>query len=144
MFKKIVVGADDSSTAAAAVDAAMSLASLCGAELHIVTAYKAQKSKPPPAGLPDELRYSLSAHPADVLLEALASKARAADLDPVVHPATGEPADTLTSIAAKEGADLIVVGNKGMKGVRKVLGSVPNDVAHRAPCSVLIVDTTSD
>jgi len=39
-------------------------------------------------------------------------------------------------------ADLIVVGNKGMKGVRRVLGSVPNAVAHRSPCSVLIVQTT--
>jgi nucleotide-binding universal stress UspA family protein len=144
MFKKIVVGADDSSTAAAAVDAAMNLAALCGAELHIVTAYKADKAKPPPAGLPDEFRYSLSAHPADTLLEGLARRARAINLDPIVHPATGEPADTLTSLAAKEGADLIVVGNKGMKGVRRVLGSVPNDVAHRASCSVLIVDTTSD
>jgi nucleotide-binding universal stress UspA family protein len=38
-------------------------------------------------------------------------------------------------------ADLIVVGNKGMKGVRRVLGSVPNSVAHGAHCSVLIVDT---
>ena len=38
--------------------------------------------------------------------------------------------------------DLIVVGNKGMKGVRRVLGSVPNSVAHGAACSVLIVDTT--
>ncbi|HAM03210.1 MAG TPA: universal stress protein [Acidimicrobiaceae bacterium] len=144
MFKKIVVGADDSPTAAAAVDTALDLAALCGAELHIVTAYKAEKAKPPPAGLPDEFPYSLSAHPADQLLEGLARKARAVNLDPVVHPATGEPADTLTSIAAREGADLIVVGNKGMKGVRRVLGSVPNDVAHRASCSVLIVDTTSD
>jgi nucleotide-binding universal stress UspA family protein len=36
----------------------------------------------------------------------------------------------------------IVVGNKGMRGARRVLGSVPNSVAHLAPCSVLIVDTT--
>jgi len=38
-------------------------------------------------------------------------------------------------------ADLIVVGNKGMRGARRVLGSVPNSIAHSAPCSVLIVDT---
>ncbi len=68
--------------------------------------------------------------------------ARGASLDPIVHAAAGEPADSLTAIAAQEGADLIVVGNKGMKGARRVLGSVPNDVAHKASCSVLIVDTT--
>jgi len=38
--------------------------------------------------------------------------------------------------------DLIVVGNKGMRGVKRVLGSVPNAVAHSASCSVLIVATT--
>jgi nucleotide-binding universal stress UspA family protein len=29
-----------------------------------------------------------------------------------------------------------------MTGLRRVLGSVPNSVAHQAPCSVLIVQTT--
>lgn len=142
MFKKIVVGADDSTTAAEAVSAAMSLATLCGAELHIVTAYKPERARPPrDQGLPEELRYSLSMHPADRLLEQLASMARSAALDPIVHAAAGEPAHALTSIASQEDADLIVVGNKGMKGVRRALGSVPNDVAHHASCSVLIVDT---
>jgi nucleotide-binding universal stress UspA family protein len=143
MFKKIVVGADDSSTASEAVQMAMRLAQLSGAELHIVTAYKPERAKPPrQQGLPEELRYSLDTHPADRLLERLAAMARSASLKPIVHAAAAEPAEALTTIASKEDADLIVVGNKGMKGVRRVLGSVPNDVAHRAPCSVLIVDTT--
>ena len=38
------------------------------------------------------------------------------------------------------GADLLVIGNKGMK--RRVLGSVPNTVTHKADCSVLVVKTT--
>ena len=38
-------------------------------------------------------------------------------------------------------ADLIVVGNRGMRGARRVLGSVPNHVSHHAPCDVLVVDT---
>ena len=143
MFKTIVVGADDSPTAAQAVGVAMDLAKLCGAELHIVTAYKPERARAPRTeGMPEEVRYALSVHPADRLLGELEALARAASLDPVVHAAAAEPADALTSIAAREHADLIVVGNKGMKGVRRALGSVPNDVAHRAPCSVLIVDTT--
>ena len=144
MFKTIVVGADDSPTAAQAVATAMDLAKLCGAELHIVTAYKPERARPPrESGLPEELRYSLAQHPADRLLEQLAAMARSAALEPIVHAAAGEPAESLTTIAAQERADLIVVGNKGMKGARRMLGSVPNDVAHQAPCSVLIVDTTS-
>ena len=41
------------------------------------------------------------------------------------------------------GADLIVVGNKGMTGAKRfLLGSVPNKVSHHAPCWVLIIRTT--
>ena len=46
----------------------------------------------------------------------------------------------LVDVAEAVGADLLVIGNKGME--RKVLGSVPNTVSHHAPCSVLIVKTT--
>jgi nucleotide-binding universal stress UspA family protein len=34
-----------------------------------------------------------------------------------------------------------VVGNRGMAGPRRVLGSVPNKVSHAARCNVLIVST---
>jgi nucleotide-binding universal stress UspA family protein len=37
---------------------------------------------------------------------------------------------------------MIVVGNKGMRGARRVLGSVPNRVSHHAACCVLIVQTS--
>jgi nucleotide-binding universal stress UspA family protein len=57
----------------------------------------------------------------------------------------GDPADTLIGAAKEFGADLIVVGNRGMSGVRRfVLGSVPNKVAHHCTCALLIVDTTHD
>ena len=52
----------------------------------------------------------------------------------------GDPADVLVRLAAECGADLLVIGNKGMQ--RRVLGSVPNTVTHKAACSVLIVKTT--
>ena len=47
----------------------------------------------------------------------------------------------ICELAEQLEADLIVVGNRGMKGGRRLLGSVPNSVSHHAPCSVLIVDT---
>jgi nucleotide-binding universal stress UspA family protein len=59
----------------------------------------------------------------------------------MIHPALGQPAESVIRIAEQENADLIVVGNKGMAGTRRVLGSIPNTVAHGAPCSVLLVDT---
>ena len=36
---------------------------------------------------------------------------------------------------------VIVVGNRGMTGKSRFLGSVPNSVSHQATCSVLIVAT---
>ena len=52
----------------------------------------------------------------------------------------GNPADVLVRLAGECGADVLVIGNKGMK--RRVLGSVPNTVTHQAPCSVFVVKTT--
>jgi len=48
----------------------------------------------------------------------------------------------LASVVADVDADLIVVGNKGMKGAGRILGSVTNTVAHKANCNVLIVSTS--
>ena len=53
----------------------------------------------------------------------------------------GDPADSLIAVAGEVGAQMIVVGNKGMLGARRVLGSVPNRVSHHADCCVLIVQT---
>jgi nucleotide-binding universal stress UspA family protein len=52
----------------------------------------------------------------------------------------GDPADVLVGLANECSADILVIGNKGMQ--RKLLGSVPNSVTHKADCSVLVVKTT--
>ena len=52
----------------------------------------------------------------------------------------GDPAEVLADVAAEEGAGLIVVGDRGLTGVRRfLLGSVSHKLSHHAPCSVLIV-----
>jgi len=69
--------------------------------------------------------------------------AREAGIEATGHAREGDPADAILDVAEETGADLIVVGNKGMTGVsRFLLGSVPNKIAHHAPCDVLIVRTT--
>jgi nucleotide-binding universal stress UspA family protein len=57
------------------------------------------------------------------------------------HVVSGPAADAILNTATDVGTDLIVVGSKGMQGLRRVLGSVPNSVAHGANCDVLIVKT---
>jgi nucleotide-binding universal stress UspA family protein len=54
----------------------------------------------------------------------------------------GDPAERLVDVAEEEGADTIVLGNRGTHGSWwRVRDSVPNLVLRHAPCSVLIVDT---
>lgn len=56
----------------------------------------------------------------------------------------GEPAEMICRVARDEGLQLIVVGNRGLTGARRVvMGSVPSQVAHRSPCDVLIVKTSN-
>jgi ubiquinone biosynthesis protein len=59
---------------------------------------------------------------------------------------TGEdPSAAIVRAAREEKADVLVVGNVGMSGRREfLLGNVPNRVSHNAPCTVVIVDTSSD
>jgi nucleotide-binding universal stress UspA family protein len=139
VFNTVVVGADESSTAREAVMIAADVAQSGGAVLHIVTAYDPKSVRAD--DLPEELRFS-AMHPAEALLRRLSVLVKERGLEPVVHAAEGDPVDAIVAVAESVDADLIVVGNRGMKGVRRVLGSVPNSVAHKAPCSVLIADTT--
>jgi nucleotide-binding universal stress UspA family protein len=58
-------------------------------------------------------------------------------LEPTVIRAPGHPADVILDTAAREGVSLVVLGSRGLSGVR-ALGSVSERVAHRARCSVLV------
>jgi nucleotide-binding universal stress UspA family protein len=143
VYKNLLVGADSSKTALKAVRAAAELAASLGATLHIATAYKPESVRAPDLELPEEFRYTAMTHPADMLLAELERIGKKAGVEVELHAATGDPAEAIVRVGRRVGADLIVVGNKGMRGAKRVLGSVPNSVAHHAECSVLIVDTTS-
>jgi nucleotide-binding universal stress UspA family protein len=54
----------------------------------------------------------------------------------------GGAAETLVGAAEAVGADLLVVGDRGLKGIRGLLGSVPSRVSHRARLDILEVHTT--
>jgi nucleotide-binding universal stress UspA family protein len=141
MFKTILVAADDSETASRAVRTAVELVKALGGNLHVMTAYRPEAVKT--EKLPDEYLDRVT-DPADLLLDRLRNEISNEGVAAKYHPAAGNAADAIVKVADHVGADLIVVGNRGMKGVRRVLGSVPNSVAHSANCSVLIVDTVSE
>ena len=143
MYEAIVVGTDGSETAKRAVDEATRLAEAMGGQLHIVAAYeplRGAKIVGAPKGAQKVWELKPDAQVQSVIQEA-ESGARMKGVTVEAHTVTGDPADALLAIAESQNADLIVVGNRGMHGVSRVLGSVPNKVSHRAPCNVLIVAT---
>lgn len=144
MYERIVAGTDGTNTSRGAVEHAVGLAALTGAEVHLVSAVRLPSQA---AMLAPELMAAVAVSDRDAeaaaheLLDRLADELRHDGVKVQVHVCHSAPADALVTVAMAEKADLIVVGNKGMKGARRVLGSVPNSVAHHAPCAVLIVST---
>lgn len=145
MFSTIVVGTDGSGTASAAVTLALRLAQADGATLHLVSAFRdpATTVAVAHAGAVAVADGGMSTAAAKSACEELLAEAarRAEGVKVETHAVPGAPADVMVSVAEAVGADLIVVGSKGMRGARRIIGSVPNSVAHRAPCHVLIAKT---
>ena len=147
MFSRIVVGTDGSDTAAEAVRQAIDLAKLSGAQLSVVSAFEPvskRRVEEEKEGAPPDVQYEIGPREdVNLVLDAAAATARKAGVEPQTHPVEGDPAEAILNVAEETKADLIVVGNKGMTGARRfLLGSVPNNVSHHAPCSVIIVRTT--
>ena len=148
MYQQIVVGTDGSTGANVAVDAAIELARLTGARLHVVHAHRvataaatgAELAAPPVDIM--EVNEAIHSEGQRICDQAIA-RADRAGVQAEAHCAGGHAGEELLRVASAVSADLVVVGNRGMSGMRRfVLGSVPNKVAHHCPSSVLIVDTS--
>jgi nucleotide-binding universal stress UspA family protein len=143
MFSTVVVGTDGSSTANKAVEAAIEVADRFGARLVIASSYtemSASERERASRDAPPEMQWAVSEVAAvDTLLEDIVQTAKDRGVETTSAALQGDPAQVLCDVAARESADLLVVGSQGMQ--RRLLGSVPNSVAHKAPCSVMIVDT---
>lgn len=60
------------------------------------------------------------------------------DAEPLVQ--VGEPGPTICEVAARVGADVVVLGSHGHGWLQRVLiGSVSNHVLQHAPCPVLVM-----
>jgi len=147
VFTRIVVGTDGSETAAEAVRQAVDLAKLAGAQLSIVSAYEPvskRRLQDEQEGAPADVQHEIGPREdVNLVLDAAAAEAKKAGIEVQTHPVEANPAEAILNVAEETDADLIVVGNKGMTGARRfLLSSVPNNVSHHAPCSVIIVRTT--
>ena len=147
MFKSIVVGTDGSDTATQAVRQAVNMASAVGATVELVSAYAPvpeQRLRAERRDAPEDVQWAINPRQdVEASLSDAADIARAAGVSVNTHARQGDPADAILDVADELGADVVIVGNKGMTGAKRfLLGSVPDKVSHHASCSVLIVRTT--
>jgi nucleotide-binding universal stress UspA family protein len=140
MISTVAVGTDGSATADVAVREAAAIAGRFDAKLVLLSAFR--DSGGPSSEEPDiELQWaSSSSARLRSTLERIEADLRRDGIECETKVDEGDPAEVLVRLATDCGADLLVIGNKGMQ--RRVLGSVPNAVTHKAECSVLVVKTT--
>lgn len=138
MYTKILVGYDGSDRALRAVEEAADLATAVGAHLHLVSATP-KKEQIHEIGASSDKQFLSDSQIARDMLLTVASKFDHLNVTTAAVP--GAPAQVLVEEAKGVDADLIIVGNRHVQGISRVLGSVAEDVAHKAPCAVLISKT---
>ena len=142
MISTVAVGTDGSATAEQAVREAAEIARRFDAKLVLLSAF-ADSNVGSAADRAEDIEVQWawnSAARVESMLERSEAELRGSGLECETRADQGDPAEVLLRLADECGADLLVIGNKGMK--RRVLGSVPNTVTHKAPCSVFVVKTT--
>jgi nucleotide-binding universal stress UspA family protein len=138
MLATVAVGTDGSTTASKAVEVAAEIARRFDAKLVLLSAFKDARE---PAANAAELQW-VSNNDSRVreMLSRTEQDLREQKIDCRTMIDEGDPGEVLIRLAEECGADLLVIGNRGLQ--RRVLGSVPNTVTHKAPCSVYVVKTT--
>ncbi len=142
--RRIVVGVEGSGYARAALIWAIEEAHHRDAVIEVVTCYSpTYVPAAPDLGYVPLDSFDLLSEVEKMQTEVIESAAECAD-----HPDVeirkvvkkGRAADTL--MAAAEGADMLVVGNRGHGGFAGLrLGSVSQSIAHHSPCPLVIVRT---
>lgn len=137
-MSRIVVGIDSSEDSHRALSWAAEEARLRDADLEVVHAYPTPDltALPMVVTLPSD--EELRAAATSILDEVLAAVGGTEDLRIVKTVQAGGAASVLTQAA--EGADLLVVGARGLGGFRGLLmGSVSQQSVTHSPCPVVVV-----
>jgi nucleotide-binding universal stress UspA family protein len=142
MSTVIVTGVDGSLTAARAAHRAAELALALGAELHVLSAYGKFVVDTFSSGAEEIVFTSAkdAASTASATVTALREEFPGLAISSAASE--GKPGEALVKAAERLGAELIVVGNRRVQGIGRVLGSVARDVAAHAPCDLYVVHTT--
>jgi nucleotide-binding universal stress UspA family protein len=151
---KILLASDGSETGTHATEAAIELCERTGSELHLVyvgeDAYSATLVYPEAADpewveredpvLIAQLQHQFERMSRRVL-DTEAQKVReAGGTIAQTHSRTGKAATEIVDLAEELGAGLVVLGSRGLGGIKRALmGSVSDSVVRHAHCPVLVV-----
>ncbi|MCW5806851.1 MAG: universal stress protein [Deltaproteobacteria bacterium] len=139
--KTILAATDFSEYGDRALEYAIDLAAALDAKLHVVHAVTLQTVEIAELAVAyDALNVDALREKAQIALEARLGRARERVTFGPVLVEVGDPRDLIDRIAGEIGADLIVMGTHGRRGLRHLLlGSVAESVVRTAPCPVLTV-----
>lgn len=142
MAGSVIVGVDGSDTAFKAASRAAVLAGGLDTELVVMSAHITGNTEVVKIG--SDTWVLDDAERALTMAEQVAAKLRGQHPDVTIRHAAGrgKPGDVLIEEAERSDSQLLVVGNVGVKGLGRVLGSVAWSVVHNAPCDVLVVKTS--
>lgn len=145
-FRKILVPLDFSKYADAALELAIELAREHGAEVHLVHAYELPAAVTMAYGIAiPQAVWNGVQEAASARLAEGRKRVEAAGLKAETHLATAPAADAIANAAETIGADLIVMGTRGLTGLKHVLlGSVAERTIRTARCPVLTVKSGSE
>jgi nucleotide-binding universal stress UspA family protein len=139
---RILVPVDFSEHSQRALDEAVGLAKKFGAEIHLLHCYQLYPvgAVPPyDVVMPEDLERTIR-EGARKLLAEWGRKAADRGVSVTEHLAVGPPSSSIAELAERLGVDLIVIGTRGLTGLKHVLlGSVAERTIRIAPCPVLSV-----
>lgn len=133
-FRTIAVAYDDTPESKAALERAEEIALACRATLMIYTV------SAPPAVVPGATGYTPAIPPEASSIVTRTVKAVDERIAATGRALGGVPGAAIVEACEELGADLLVAGSRGYGPVMRVLlGSVSTQLAHKAPCPVLVV-----
>jgi nucleotide-binding universal stress UspA family protein len=149
MISQILVAVDGSDHATRALELAAELAERFGASLTVLHVMTETGSSAVPEEFSEFERlehirvteYDLYKSAASAIVKAAADRvATAGHPRPTIRIAEGHSAEEIIDVAEDIDADMIVMGRRGLGGVRTLLlGSTSHKVSHTAPCTVVTV-----
>jgi nucleotide-binding universal stress UspA family protein len=141
-IKKILVPVDFSESSATAVEHAIEFAKAFDAEIDLIHSCHANPAVITPYGsvFPGNLFDSLRAA-ASEQLEKVRDQVRAAGIEATTHLSDNVPSCAIVDAAQELSSDLIVMGTRGLTGLKHVvLGSVAERTVRHAGCPVMTVN----